>query len=294
MNHHIVHVFRRNLADGNFRGKRRQTEKASVRNQTLELLRIVAAFGIVLFHARAPLADFGYSGLVVFVALSAYFAGERRKGFAQKILVPWLFWMAIYGITNFAFRGSALPDTALPLAILAGTSPHLWYLPFIFVVTWAIWLIKPHPIAGFAMAILLLTTSPWWREAGLEPPVAQWMQALAAVGIGLALRAPSGKFLVAAVLLVAAMVQTQGISTPYMLGSALLLVAVAAPQMRWSVQPLAECMYGVYLVHVLALGLFNRITGEGTMATVALAFLASCVGVYAARRFIPQSRVVLG
>jgi hypothetical protein len=53
-------------------------------------------------------------------------------------------------------------------------------------------------------------------------------------------------------------------------------------------------MMGVYLVHIAALGVFDRITGPATLATVALAFLASLAGVWLCRRFVPRSKAMLG
>ena len=47
-------------------------------------------------------------------------------------------------------------------------------------------------------------------------------------------------------------------------------------------------MMGVYLVHILALAVFNRITGQGELLTVVLAFVGSVIGVAIARQFVPR------
>lgn len=39
------------------------------RNQSIEILRIFAAFGVVCFHARVQPVDVYYAGLVVFLAI---------------------------------------------------------------------------------------------------------------------------------------------------------------------------------------------------------------------------------
>ncbi|MFM2388693.1 MAG: hypothetical protein RLZZ437_248, partial [Pseudomonadota bacterium] len=43
-------------------------------NRTIDLVRFVAALGIVWDHARAPLADIGYLSLALFLMLTSYFA----------------------------------------------------------------------------------------------------------------------------------------------------------------------------------------------------------------------------
>lgn len=40
------------------------------RNQAIELLRIMSAFGIVAYHGGAPFRELAYAGLVIFLILA--------------------------------------------------------------------------------------------------------------------------------------------------------------------------------------------------------------------------------
>ena len=53
-------------------------------------------------------------------------------------------------------------------------------------------------------------------------------------------------------------------------------------------------MLGVYLVHIAALGVFNRLLMPGELITAATAFLAAFLGVWLARKYAPPSKLVLG
>lgn len=97
------------------------------RNQNLELVRIAAAFGIVLFHSQANGAAIGYSGLIAFVILSAMFARPASPtALAKGILLPWAFWSIAYGVVNLALRGYVFRPDLTPIgAVLYGTGVHL-------------------------------------------------------------------------------------------------------------------------------------------------------------------------
>lgn len=162
-------------------------------------------------------------------------------------------------------------------------------------------------IAASILGSVILLSSIWWRgKIGIFPvPVPQWIQALAAVllgtGFGLWGRAGRWRYLGAVVtfatLLVLLALPVPGISIPYWIGLVLCPFAVwlGSRLPSWiSVQPVADCMLGVYLVHILALGITNRLLPEGTMASVIVAFSISFAGVFLARRVFPPSRIVLG
>ncbi|GAA0266813.1 hypothetical protein GCM10009127_02990 [Alteraurantiacibacter aestuarii] len=288
---------------------------AKTRNQNVELLRIAAAFGIVQFHAGAPGAEVGYAGLIVFVAMSCLFeasSGDRKSGagtLAQKLLVPWAFWLVIYGVLNLVVKGRALDPDLPPLnAVLMGTGAHLWFLPFIFTVLVLVGSIKraisarTMLLASVLLALVSLATVPWWRSAmnGFDAPVPQWIHAMPAVFIGLALgsamaagRTRPTYLVLALALLLSALWQVPGVSTVYLVGGGSLIAALVLPQLRLNVRPISDCMYGVYLVHLLALAVFNRILGEHQLLTVCATFLASLAGVWFARKYIRPAQRVL-
>jgi hypothetical protein len=102
----------------------------------------------------------------------------------------------------------------------------------------------------------------------------------------------------AAGLVAAALENLPGIGTQYALGIGASAIAVLTGD-KWfprsiSVQPIADCMLGVYLVHLLALPVGSRLFEHGTIASVAFAFLLSLAAVWLTRRYLPLSRRVLG
>lgn len=248
----------------------------------------------MVYHAGAPGPEYGYSGLVVFLALSAFFVRRKPVSLVRRILVPWGFWLIVYGAFKAVAGNPIFLDIDPLSAVLAGTSLHLWYLPFIFLASWAIWLTRATPLAGALIAAAMLLSSPWWRDLGIMAPYAQWLQALPAIGIGLALRGRVSMAIAVAAVAICFALQVKGMSIPYLVGTAALLAAMRLPRLQLNVEPLSSCMYGVYLVHILALVVFNRITGEGQFLTAVLAFAFSCAGVWIARRFVPATRLVLG
>ena len=291
------------------------------RNQLVEALRIVAAFGIVVFHAGGPAAELGYAGLVVFLFLSPYFAVGPNRGrpspvaaLGRALLLPFAAWYAVYLAANWAFGRPLFVSDQLPGVLLAGPSIHLWFLPFLFVVLALLGLVKDRvsvvSLFWFSclVAALMLAGSTLWRPFALAAPVpiAQWLQALAAAfcgiaaGTGLRIKWPqriSGFALIALGYGSLLVWPVEGMTVPYGAGLAACSVAIVAGKRlspRFSVQPLADCMLGVYLVHVLALAIAGLVFPGVTLGRVVAAFTMSLAGVWLARRFVPQSRLVLG
>lgn len=90
------------------------------RDQYVELFRIIAAFGIVAFHTKVPLAAISYAGLIFFFILSLYYevgpnwAKRRRlRDLAVMFLVPLAFWQVIYGAMNVAVGNPLFPYDGL-------------------------------------------------------------------------------------------------------------------------------------------------------------------------------------
>lgn len=296
------------------------TERPS-RSQAIESLRIASAFGIVAFHARAPLPDLTYAGLVIFLTLSpmmdTLFNWERVrsvKNLADRLLAPWAFWSLAYALFNFVSHKPLLPTPEPVGGILMGTSQHLWFLPFVFAVLFALNAFKqvvgPAVLfwCGVAISAAMLASVDFWRPVSLNwaLPLPQWVHAAPAVFIGIAIglagrvgrSAAFGGPIVAAGLAVAAMTKSPGLSVTYPVGVAATAIVVLAGRKwlpaNWSAQPVADCMLGVYLIHILPLSIVSRVTGEGTYVTVIVTFLISLGAVWAARRVAPMSKLVLG
>lgn len=298
---------------------RRNQDISKGRNQAIESLRILSAFGIVVFHARAPGYEIFYSGLVVFLALSPMFETSTNwhrirsvTSLAKTFMIPWLFWFVVFGVLNAVTHKPILSGGWNVLGVLAGTSIHLWFLPFMFAILVVLNGAKPRVsrTALLWMAVVavsaLLVTAPLWQEArdAWPRPVPQWAQALPAVLGGIVVGLAAGGAgtvalgILCAALTVAAFADVPGISVPYAIGAIALGLATLAGRMRlppsYNVQPLANCMFGVYLIHPLALSAFNRLVGQATFTGAALAFLVSLFVVWMAQRAVPQSRLVIG
>jgi fucose 4-O-acetylase-like acetyltransferase len=279
------------------------------KSSTIEALRVMGALGIVWYHARGPGYDIAYSGLVLFLILSFYLAGNKpahppsplRR--AQRLLQPWLLWMLVYGAVNLATHQPLIDTQYGVLAgVLAGTSIHLWYLPFIFFCLIAYDQLRriaaPGVLAmsGAAMAAVLLMLAPLWRPLlqTIGFPLAQYLHAAAGVGLGLYFanasvltwqwRLPFNCIL----LLVAALaLPVYGIGLPYLLGIAAgwLLTAPPLPANvgRW-INPLGAATFGVYCCHILVMRIIAKFTHVDGWLLPVLTFVISMAAVLVAQQ----------
>lgn len=129
------------------------TSRPQTRILAIDAGRLVATFGIVWVHVSeaqglparaAALGRFGTSFYIASAVLMSALPFFRVPGRpardvirqrARRLLVPFLLWSAIYAAF---YLGTMLPQ-GYPLAKvvslwgpLAGTAPHLWFLPFAF------------------------------------------------------------------------------------------------------------------------------------------------------------------
>ena len=276
--------------------------KTSSRNQTIELLRIFSALGIVAFHAHAAGGEYGYAGLVAFVTISTamdckinWHKPRSLATLAQTLLLPWLFWLAIYAALNIIRHKAAFaegPVLAQALYGTAGSGKHLWFLPFIFVNLSLLNILKRFaPAAAVFLpsligAAILLFSAGLWRDSSVawQPPYTQWMQSIAAVLAGCAIG-------------LAPRMERLGQFTLPLLGAAVVIADRLGE--RWPlpdtiIQPAAACMFGVYLLHPLMLSIASKFLGEASWPSVLAAFFISFAITWLLRKFVPLSRRVLG
>lgn len=284
-------------------GEPASAQRLAGRNQSVELLRIISCFGIVAFHAHAGSWDVCYTGLTVFLILTAYFEASAKRpsdplGLARKLLIPWSAWTVVYAAIDIVRHKAVLPGSNLFLGLLEGPSPHLWYLPFAFAGLLAIGQLKEHRrglLYGAAIvACGMLLTCTVWRRADLPAPLVQYLQALGPICIGVlwalveTIEAKLLAVVVGICLLFAVAARVSGISVEYGLGAIAVGVALAW-RIPGNVQPVSRHMFAVYLMHPAMLSVAHAAHLGGWPAVLA-AFMASLLIAEAWRRLAPALR----
>jgi peptidoglycan/LPS O-acetylase OafA/YrhL len=259
----------------------------------IDLLRILAAVGIVWFHTEgAPHAQIGYAGLPVFLLI--FFSLVIKQSCAQtvaqfltrrwdRLLKPWLFWCVVYGLCRLTKAAYALDwgplERMLSLeTFLAGTCIHLWYLPYAFASGLLIYKINRRLVrVNDTLVVLAATVIGVLTLAGgavtlhvceLAPPLPQWGFGMAAIPLGLAvgrsLAIPARRVqmlllsCVSAITLGAAAIlvalDLDSSAVPYGLGVMLVCLAYS-----WQVNDngfiaaVAPLTFGIYLLHPLVI-----------------------------------------
>lgn len=254
------------------------------RNATYDYARLLAAFGIVLFHAGGPAASIGYAALPFFLMLVIWFAmpAAQTQGFAaytrtraQRLLMPWLIWSALYGalklaevlVTPATFRA----EFSLYMC-LTGPALHLWFLPAAFLACLGIQpLVRHMPVSGHAPLALAMTLAAlallgFGQNQTLPIPFAQWVYVAPAACLGLALALLRRTPLLAGVLTLSLILSAwllgwhQGV---WQLGLAALTLLICGkihlPASRAS-QHAAGLSLGIYLAHPMVFSVLERLT----------------------------------
>jgi hypothetical protein len=281
-----------------------------VRDQPVEVLRLVAAVGIVLFHAGAATGIAG-AGLVIFILLTtAMEAGpnwSRPRSvttLAAGLLIPWALWWLFYGAVDLA-RGESLLGSGSPAGgILYGTAAHLWYLPFMFAVLVAVGVAKARLprmavllISGCA-AIGLVGLAGLWRPwtLALGAPWAQYGDALPIVFAGLCIgaavrletRVLAGAMLVCAAV-ASALTSHIAAAVPLLAGLIPTLWLLLHPHRpSWNIEWLSRCAFGVYLMHPFWLSALGPVIPDAPMLRGLLAFAISLAVTWGIRRYTPS------
>jgi len=294
----------------------RAASRASERIQSLEVLRVLAIFGIVWFHSEGvPGRQFGYAGLPVFIMLSISLTvlsarrhpfGEFARRRAERLLVPWLFWSGVYLLPAVvrAWQRGIVGDLLSISTVVGGTWIHLWFLPFAFAASLLVYpfhgkvhALRPGQVLALAAtaACLAIVGSSFALAAGVGVwPVPQWVFSSPAVvlgfalGIGLAERKRSGQADPKAILLITlfavgtcaalAALGRRELTVPYSVGLVLLAAAlfVDVPRSRVA-QYVAPLTFGIYLIHPAVGMVLRRLPGASSMPTFGLLFLVFCI-----------------
>lgn len=284
------------------------------RNATYDYARLLAAFGIVLFHADGPGAQVGYAALPFFLMLMISLSlpaaqtqsfGRYARTRAQRLLVPWLLWSGIYGILKLAevlATSATWGDEFRLHMLLTGPALHLWFLPAAFVACLAIQPVvrrqpafdgadqtAPTDQTTLAIAVALsfaaLALLGLRQDQALPVPLAQWAYVAPAACLGLALALHRAQPLMALALTVGfiggawALGWHQGL--PQIALAALMLIlcgVIRLPATRLSALA-AQFSLGIYLAHPLVFSLLERSTSlsHTTLAYAAVATLGAMV-----------------
>jgi len=284
------------------------------RNATYDYARLLAAFGIVLFHAGGPGAQIGYAALPFFLMLMISLAlpAAQKQNFApysrtraQRLLVPWLLWSGIYGILKLAevlATSATWGDEFRAHMMLTGPALHLWFLPAAFVACLAIQpVVHRQPAPGsasqtasteqttLAIAIALsfaaLALLGLRQDQALPVPLAQWVYVAPAACLGLALALHRAQPLMALALAAGFTGAAWGLGwhqgLPQIALAALMLIlcgVIRLPATRLSALA-AQFSLGIYLAHPLVFSLLERLTSlsHTTLAFAAIATLGAMV-----------------
>ncbi|WP_225028179.1 acyltransferase family protein [Xinfangfangia pollutisoli] len=280
--------------------------------RAIDLLRFVAAAGIVLDHTLAW-AVVGYTALGLFLILTSYFGvgsylrsgGERFwSSRARRIAVPWLFWCAVYRLIWEVISDAPFQLLSNPFTLLIGPSIHLWFLPFamlalVFIPTIArdVATVTQLRAASVVLAFMAVTLGLIHARAGLEgwlipnggtipQPVPQWAYSLpfyiwgALASVGHRLKASWIPLLWAAIGSVILTLIEPGLASYQLILCAVIFEAVwRAPQLGiWATQ-LAGYAFGIYLMHPAFALLGYKLFGADASKTVI--FLISFFGAWA-------------
>lgn len=278
----------------------------------VELLRIISAFGIVWFHSGLEFGqNIAYSGLIVFLVLSAFFASVSAKDYAvqvraARLLIPCALWSVLYAGVNLVRGQEIFPGGyGLISNLLSTPTIHLWYLPFIFfwvVIIDKIKKLNPCVVATVVVltASFLLISAPIWRALPYVPPFAQYMHATPAILIGIffafysRLPVMQKNILLALVLLtifIIVILNIAGVSMTYTLGVCATLILIKNKDMlprSVLIRGLSKLTLGIYLLHPLILFLLRHI-GMPLYLLPLTAFFISALCIYVLLKIIPNS-----
>jgi fucose 4-O-acetylase-like acetyltransferase len=246
----------------------------------VEAFRTIAATMIVWYHAGVGAQEFAYGGLIVFLIISTYLAAQAAsrnikvglKVKFERLMIPWAFWMVVYGVVNLVLGKPLMPESSSWLGkLLTGTATHLWYMPFIFGTLLLVDVLKNNVsppligvLSGIAAASILFGVS-LWRDYSLTLgyPIAQYCHAAAGALIGLFFGCrrwmPKHLFLSLLALLVAGAVYAlpwRGVGATYLVG----ILFGSVLSFEWLggfnfhfLEKLAPYTLGIYFIHILVL-----------------------------------------
>lgn len=258
----------------------------AVRLANVERLRVFAMLEIVRYHDHGDrLALVGGLGLPTFLLLTNLFnctltkkrgPGQFMQDKRERLVVPWIFWSLFYGawLVWGAIRHHQPLSGALSWdMILAGTSSHLWFVPFAFASAGAVagtqHLTRNLPDRATGYAALLIGTAVLLflghlPERDYPAPIPQWLLSTPSAFLGFAMGrlviadGPQFKLRTAvpialgalAIAAYCAWLQPSFLLQRYSTSILLVLAALLVPGRPEKVSTfLSPLLFGIYLVH---------------------------------------------
>jgi len=283
---------------------------------SIEMLRIVGALGIVMFHLQSPGGRFGYAALPMFIYLSVFFALRHGSSLPLKdftrtrfdrLLAPWIFWSLVFVALKFAqawSEGHSVRSEFAWWQLFTGPALHLWFLPFIAVVSIALRLVWKY-LAGAKPAVVLIAAVG--LSAGLTfvgdparfgPPLEEWVFGLVPVLMAVAdVRTSTavvpGQNRIALLLWMAMLLARMSIGTgSFALPLFVSVVGISAAgtlsvRLTSGIRAMAGLSLGVYILHPMvaaALSQFGANPWNGSLAMLCLVYGLTLVATAAAQR----------
>lgn len=275
-----------------------------MRNATVDYARLIAAFGIVFFHSNAPGAHLAYAALPFFMMMLIVLSAQsaKRVNFltfskirAARLLEPWILWSSIFAalkILEVLVTGKSLSSEFAAYMLLTGPAIHLWFLPVAFCASLITWVVYHHfrssHRAILGLIILSLIFVKLEHSYNWQVPLAQWVNILPSVFLGLALVLvldgpddvlKKGFGLVAAFASAAWIFGWAEHTYQTILAATALLacIGIRVPETGFSTQA-ASTSLSIYLCHPLVITILDR-SGLVSPNTASFACLA-CAGAY--------------
>jgi peptidoglycan/LPS O-acetylase OafA/YrhL len=262
-----------------------------------DIIRILAAFNIVLSHAvRNPSGLIGRGGVPAFLMIAASIPamkadlgpfGPYARNRIRRVGVPWLFWSAFYGIVAVLWylAGGNLPNWTVHWVFI-GTMVHLWFFPYVLVAGLGLWWlleglrnVKPQ-MAAFglaAVAALLILLCALVLDYTWPVPYGEWLMGLpgflVGIAFGLACRIPDQAsrrrtIVIAGGITLAAAIGALALGSPQMTlsfapGAILVPAALLLPiHSGRAIRGFAAVSMGVYATHPFVAMVLRRLTGN--------------------------------
>jgi peptidoglycan/LPS O-acetylase OafA/YrhL len=282
----------------------------ATRRQSIDLLRFVAAFGVVWAHMQAPGMAEGYVALALFTVLTAFLSlrslarhGGRWfwLGRLLRFGLPWVVWSAFYLALNVWRADDPRAELTLtdPLRLLIGPMVHLWFLPFILLTSPLVPLAlrtmsSARRVWLLSLALVPAAMAALWAHDRVGPPepLIQWAFAALPFLYGLLSAGGQRHDAVAAPLLFATLACVGAALLWGSIPAAFLLLACLLFEGLWrlplshpALPALGRLAYGVYLLHPFFMLVWYRVAGGWSPILGAVAvFAASAMAAWAIRR----------